>query len=703
METGSTVNGETAREAALKDELRQAYDNLSEITSRLLLANEAIEAVLSTDDRLELAERFLRVVANGFEVRRGAVFIVDEGALSVGATIGLGEDEVEALASSDADMETCREVMASGRMWVKDADLVAEDVEGGAEEDEEGGAEDESEEDEAMEEEEEDEEGEGEEEEGEGEDDGEAEGEEAEEEGEEDALFGLYLPVAVQDHAVGILALGDRAGGTPFREEELVLVRHLLSQFALGVQRCTLLARDAEQIRERDALLQVSREITSTLDLDSVLRSVVNTVSAVLENDRAEIALVKGDRLILRAVSGLPHLDPDQVELFKLRRPLEYLKLNPARLQASAEDLDAGEKLPGSDVFSEYFSSQEMRGFMGIPLKDDQGLLGFLCLESRQDSWSIKPAEGDAIDILAGQTTVAIRNAHLYSEIPLRGISLPMARARGRLVGLSGRSRTRLGLIALGALVVALLPVVPERAGGPIDLRAVQVQGVRARDEGVVAQVFVRGGERVRAGRRLAALEDLELAGRLTELRGQVEVLRRGIASARRDGDQAAWHSGEIRLAVLQRTLQLEERRARAMVLVAPFDGQVLELNLDQRVGQRLEAGETFCTIAALDSMVADIEVGEERIGRVRVGQPVALKVVAYPTRAFRGRVTEIGWRARPDRRGAPRFLVRARFENPEGALRPGMTGIGKALVGRRSLAALGLEPMVRAIQMGWW
>ena len=702
MEPGTTLNPETAREAELRRQLQQAYHHLSEITSRLLLANEAIETTLSTDDRLELAGRFLKVVASGFDVRRGAVFLADGDELSVGATMGLDEDEVDELSSSEADMESCRQVMASRRMWVKDPDLVGEDVEP-----EEEGVEDEEAAEAENGEEEEEEEEEGEEaagEEGKGQAaGGEGEDEEEEDEQEGDAHFGLYLPVAVQDHTVAILALGERAGGVPFQGEELVLVRHLLSQFALALQRCALLERDAEQLRERDALLQVSREITSTLNLDSVLRSVVNTVGAVVENDRAAIVLAKGDRLILRAVSGLPHLDPDQVELFKLRRPLEYLKLSPARLQISADDLESGERPKGSDVFSEYFSSQEMRSFMAIPLKDDQGLLGFLCLESRQDSWSIKPAEGDALDILAGQTTVAIRNAHLYSEIPLRGISLPMARARGQLAGLDARSRARLAAVGLGALVVALLPVVPQRAGGPTEVRAVLVQNARARDEGVVARVFVHGGERVRQGERLAELEDLELAGRLAGLKGQIEVLRRAVASARRDGDQAAWHSGEIRLEVLERSLDLEERRARAMVLVAPFDGQILELDLDQRIGQRLDAGETFCTIAALGAMGADIEVSEERIGTVRVGQPVALKVVAYPTRSFRGRVTEIGWRARLDRHGAARFLVRARFENPDGALRPGMTGTGKALVGRRSLAALGLEPIVRAFQMGWW
>jgi len=706
------------REQALRDELKQAYGHLSDITSRLLLANEAAEAALSSHERTVLADKFLEVAASGTEVRRAALFLVEGSAFSVGATLGLAEDEQEELASSQGDIEACRDALDSRAPLVLDPDLVTEDAVRWAEANRAA-----AEEDEEEPEEEEGEDADDEEASGAGEPTGAAmppeiptaaraapdrsaapDGSPAPDAPTSTApFFGVYLPVHLEDAPTAVLALGQRTRGRRYGEDEMVFLAYLLRQFAVALNRSFLMEKNAERLQELDALLKVSRAITSTLDLDSVLRAVVNTVAAVVENERAEIVLLRGGRLQLRAVSGMTRLDPDQVQLFRLGGPLEYLALHRARLHLGADDLGAEPAPPGADVFGEYFGTQEMRSFMALPLKDDQGLLGFLCIESRQESWDLEPAEGDALDILAAQTSVAIRNAMLYSEIPLRGVARPVSKLRSKLLSLDPRGRVALAVASALAALLLVLPVFPERAGGPAEVRPLRFQRARAATEGVIAEVLVRGGEEVAAGQPLARLEDLDLAGRIAQLTGDIEVLQRAVAAAQRAGDIGAWRSGQIRLSALERTLEFEQRRARGALLVAPFAGQVLELDLSRQLGQHKEAGETFCTVAALDSMTVDVSVSEEKIGRVRLGQPVAVKVQAYPTRTFHGRVTEMGWRGEPDARNSTRFLVRAVIANSGRALRPGMTGVAKATVSRRPLAALAVEPFARAIQLGWW
>jgi GAF domain-containing protein/biotin carboxyl carrier protein len=705
MDPRETMTPATEREKALRRELQNAYETLTEVTSRLLLANEAAEAALSGTDRDDICEKFLATAARGVAARQAALFLL-EGGISVAATFGLDDEEQAALAESDADADACEAAVAGRAPHVVDGELVDDDVReafaageaaaeaGEADED----AEDAEDEEEAEESSDELPAG------------GEVDVSDADDHDEEEAgesagapSFGIYLPFHLGGEPLGVLALGERLGGRPYRNDELVFLQYLLRQFALTLHRSTLLEQNQERLRELDALLRVSREITSTLDLDAVLRSVVNTVTAVLENDRAEIALLRGDRLVLRAVSGLTRLDPDQAELFKLGGPFEYLRLRPQRLQLSADDLTSDPPPAGHAVFGEYFSAQEMRGFMALPLKDDQGLLGYLCLESRQESWAIEPSEGDTLSILAAQTTVAIRNATLYSEIPLRGMALPVAQLRTRLQSLSPRGRTTAGIAALAVLAGLALPVFPERAGGGAEVRPLWFQGARAMTEGVVTKAMIRGGEAVRRGQPLAILEDLDLASRISDLRGQIEVARRDIATARRAADVSAWRASEIRLAALERSLAVEEQRERASVLAAPLSGQVLELDLAQRVGQHLEAGESFCTVAALHRMAVDFRVGEDQIGRVKVGQSVAVKVMSFPTHTFHGRVIEVGWQGSADVPGRTRFTVRAEVDNPDGRLRPGMTGVAKAGLGLRPAGALLLEPIIRGLQMYWF
>ena len=708
----------------LRGQLQGAYEHLTDVTSRLLLANEAADAALSTHDRVELSEQLLHVCAAGVEVSRAAVFLVEGEGFSVGATQGLDEDEVAALPESQSDVDACGAALERQRILVLDRDLVVAEVLTQADEDQaldedplaEEGLDEEAVdgEEELVSEEEADadhlsddeasEEG--------GADDDQPEEAETGDDGLvvalvegkfAEAYFSLYLPVLVEGQPVAVLGLSERIGGRPYQNDQIVFLRHLMRQFAVAIHRGFLVEQNEERLRELNALLRVSREITSTLDIDAVMRGVVNTVSSLVENDRAEIVLLRAGRLKLSAVSGRTRLDHDQVELLGMERVLEYLRLNPRRLQITARELEVGEEPVGADVFTEYFANQEMSSFMALPLKDEQGLLGFLCLESLQPAWEVEPAEGDALDIVAAQTSVAIRNAQLYSEIPFRQVGQPVLRARARWQGMSRRNRALAVAATLAVLVLSLFPIFPERAGGAAEVQPLRFLGARALTEGVVTRVLVRGGEEVVTGQPLAVLEDLDLAERVARLKGDLEVSRRGVAEARRAGHVTSWRAGQIEIAALERTLAVEEHRERSTQLAAPFAGRVLELNLQQRLGLHLDVGESFCTVASLDSMSVEIEVSEHKIGKVLIGQPVGLKVHAFPGRAFTGHVTEVGWRGIPDEKGVSSFRVRAAVENRDGALRPGMTGIAKASLGWRAPAGAFFEPIARWMQLGLW
>ena len=61
-----------------------------------------------------------------------------------------------------------------------------------------------------------------------------------------------------------------------------------------------------KKVEELDALLAVSREITSTLDLDQVMQTVVNATSALIAYDRCASRSSTEGKLRLGAVSGRP-------------------------------------------------------------------------------------------------------------------------------------------------------------------------------------------------------------------------------------------------------------------------------------------------------------------------------------------------------------------------------------------------------------
>ena len=83
--------------------------------------------------------------------------------------------------------------------------------------------------------------------------------------------------------------------------------------------------------------------------------------------------------------------------------------------------------MPGSDGRG-HFEASDYRALFALPLADDQGRVGLLLYESSDPDF----LEGhiEMIKVLAGQTTVAIRNALLYREVPLIGLLEPLVQRK---------------------------------------------------------------------------------------------------------------------------------------------------------------------------------------------------------------------------------------------------------------------------------
>jgi membrane fusion protein (multidrug efflux system) len=71
-----------------------------------------------------------------------------------------------------------------------------------------------------------------------------------------------------------------------------------------------------------------------------------------------------------------------------------------------------------------------------------------------------------------------------------------------------------------------------------------------------------------------------------------------------------------------------------------------------------------------MSSMAVDFRLPERYLARVKPAQPVDLVVDAMPGRSFKGRVEAVD--AQVDANGRS-LLVRARVDNPDAVLRPGM------------------------------
>jgi RND family efflux transporter MFP subunit len=485
----------------------------------------------------------------------------------------------------------------------------------------------------------------------------------------------MAAPMVKDERVLGVIEVINKLDETPFDEDDLFFLTSVSEQAGLAIHNANLLETE-RKFHELGALLAISKEITSTLDLDHILTTVVHQASTILPFDRCTIGLYDGAKFYLASVSGEAEV-PGTPEMKRLREILEWVAEESQVV--SADQYDSGWKTTPEKPdprLVPYLNEKELNGFFAMPLRDDQGTLGVIALES-SDAEFLSDSQRETLEILASQVTVAIRNARLYQNVPLIRVWQPVVETRQRLRALSSGRRIE---IATRVLVTALLLTAipwPLRIEGTAQVVPAERRVVSAETEGIVRQVFVHEGESVQAGAPLAQLDDGPIRAQLEAARSRMALARHEMAAADDRRDLAAAADARLRMDIAKADVDLESERMAHSRLTAPISGIVVTPKVEEKVGRLLARGEKFCEVVDPQKMAADIEFPETDAALLVPDAHVALKVNAYATQTFAGRIERIGTETTASE-GDQFFHARAIFPNTKGRLREDMVGRAK-------------------------
>jgi multidrug efflux pump subunit AcrA (membrane-fusion protein) len=206
----------------------------------------------------------------------------------------------------------------------------------------------------------------------------------------------------------------------------------------------------------------------------------------------------------------------------------------------------------------------------------------------------------------------------------------------------------------------------------------------------------------VERGAPVAHLRDEELRARRDASASEADAADRSAALAASRGDAAAERLQRLRADVLRRERDLLDEQLRSMTLRAPVSGVVLTSRPEERVGARLDAGDSLVILGRTDSLELEFGVPERDVTRIRSGDEVRLRITALPQRTFSGRVRTIGelsW----DAGGERVFPVLAVVPNDDGLLRPGMAAYARVLTEPASAVWRVARGPLRSLRLLWW
>jgi GAF domain-containing protein len=514
----------------------------------------------------------------------------------------------------------------------------------------------------------------------------------------------MATAIVAKGVTVGALQVIDKDAGTGvFDANDRALLEGLASSAAIAIRNAQLHAAE-KRAADLALLLDISREITATLDLDRVLRTVVNLASRALTFDRGAVGLMDKGACEIRAVAGQEEVDRKDAAFHDLAARAEW-----AAARGGETFYLTDREAPGSDaermfvgVFGGDLAAADVRSALYIPLKDEEGLLGVLAFEAERPEFA-SAAQLELATILANQTAVALRNAQLYHQVPL-ATTLGSLVARRRALAQMPRRKLQLYLGGAAALL-ALVTLVrwPLRvAGESARFRPGQRADVRSLVPGVIERLLVREGQAVPRGGVVAVLRAPDIRAERSALAADLEAAERAAARSASAGDAAGQQLARARARSLTDELALMDDEVAALQVRAPVAGTVLTPRPEEKLGLWLDAGDLVVTLGRTDTLELEFGVAERDLPRVRPGQEVRLRVDALPQRTFTGRVTSIA--QLPDSDNAQvYFPVRAAIPDPDSVLRPGMAAHVRVLTDPASVAGRLLRAPVRWLRLLWW
>ena len=510
--------------------------------------------------------------------------------------------------------------------------------------------------------------------------------------------------VTIGDADVGALRvarslLPDIAGYGPSDREALV-------ELAESVAAALYAAVQADEIEPQQNLalvLEMSREIGSSLDLDRVLRTVVNLAAKAADFDRGAVALYEDGKCDVRAVAGVDTIDAESPEMQDLAVRAGWAAGVGHRFYLSdrTEPRTDAERI-FLQIFSQDLETAKVGSGLYLPLSDEEGAVGILVFEAERTDFATEEQQ-ELVTILANQTTVAIRNAQLYARVPMADALSALSIKRRQFMEIPRRKR-RLFAAAAG-LALAMLSLIqwPFRVAALVPtFRPGRQAEVRSVIPGVVEEVFIREGMAIERGAPVARLRETESRAERIALEAAVAAADQASALAASRQEAAEERLQRRRAESLRQELAIETERWHLLTLRAPISGIVLTARPEEWVGASLEAGETLALLGRTDSLELDFAVDQREIDRIIPGAEVRLRIDALPQRTFLGKVSRLG-AAALNSGPEPTFPVVAVFANDDGALKPGMLAQARVLTAPMSVLGRLLRTPVEVLRLFWW
>jgi len=408
---------------------------------------------------------------------------------------------------------------------------------------------------------------------------------------------GLYVPMLREDAPIGVIGVA-RAVVGPFSDNEIELLKTFADQAVIAIENVRLFkelqARTGEltqSVERLTALGEVSQALSSTLDVETVLNTIVSHASQ------------------LAGAAGCSIYEYDEAaEQFDLRAThnhnaefVEALRAAPIRkgegLMGRAAEMREPAQIPDITQPGAYQSSVRdtlirfgYRAILSVPLLREEQIIGSLTL-NREAPGEFSREVIEVLKTFATQSALAIQNARLFREIADKSRQLEVASRHKSefLANMSHELRTPLNAI------IGFSEVLNERMFGELNEKQEEyLKDIHASGQHLLSLINdILDLSKVEAGRMELELADFDLPAAIDNALTLVRERagRRGVTLQMAVGERVGMIRGDERkirqvlLNLLSNAIKFTPEDGRIEVRAALGDGAVEVSVSDTGVG----------------------------------------------------------------------------------------------------------------------
>jgi len=237
----------------------------------------------------------------------------------------------------------------------------------------------------------------------------------------------------------------------------------------------------------------------------------------------------------------------------------------------------------------------------------------------------------------------------------------------------------------------------------PFVIKTEKSQLVPAPYEGVISDVYVEVGDQVKADQTvLVQLDTADLRWQLAAAKAEKLSYQKQADAARRESNTSQTQIAEAKAQRVAAEIDLLEHRIDQSTIKADVNGTIVEGELKRRIRAPVEKGEVLFKIASMDSLRPELLVSEEDISYVHQGQHGDIAPAYAPGTKIKFVVERISPAAEVvSKRNV--FRVYGRMLEPAPEFRPGLEGVAKVSIEKRSYAWIWTRRVANWIRMKLW